>query len=247
MPGILFPIKDALIELESAKAVAGEFLENEELVFAQMRTQLEGLRDERTGHLSWRILPSQPLRTVVSDGEYDRGRGGRAVRGTLSFLWEIGRVRPKRKKAPAEHFQLVGIASTVSRVFVINDNGSQGDELARRRREMGEDNSPGCHFHVQIRGEEEDGPFPRTLSVPRLPSCLATPMAVLEFMLAELFQERWKRHVFSETDPLKRWRAIQRKRFSKLLDWQRREVSSADRSPWSALKSAKPPQDIFLD
>ena len=222
MPGILFPIKDALIELESAKAVAGEFLENEELVFAQMRTQLEGLRDERTGHLSWRILPSQPLRTVVSDGEYDRGRGGRAVRGTLSFLWEIGRVRPKRKT---------------------NDEREREWERKRVREEKRER----CHFHVQIRGEEEDGPFPRTLSVPRLPSCLATPMAVLEFMLAELFQERWKRHVFSETDPLKRWRAIQRKRFSKLLDWQRREVSSADRSPWSALKSAKPPQDIFLD
>jgi hypothetical protein len=245
MPGILFPIKDALIELESAKAVAGEFLENEELVFAQMRTQLEGLRDERLGNLSWKT--SQPLRTIVSDGEYDRGGGGHVVRGTLSFLWEIGRVQPRRRRAPAEHFELVGIASTVSRVFVINDNGSQGDELAMWRTEIGDDKSPGCHFHVQIRGEEEAGPFPSTLPVPRLPSCIATPMAVLEFLLAELFQERWKRHVFSETDPLKRWRAIQRKRFSKLLDWQQKAVSSADRSPWSALKSATPPQDIFLD
>jgi hypothetical protein len=247
MPSILFPIKDTLLELESAKSIAGEFLENEELAFAQMRTQLEGLRDERTGNLSWKIPPSKPLRTIVSDGEYDRGGGGGAVVGTLSFLWEIARVHPKKKRAPAEHFQLVGIASTVSRVFTVNDNGSQGDELAMWRMEIGDDNSPGCHFHVQIRGENDDGPFPKSLPVPRLPSCLATPMAALEFMLAELFQERWKRHLFSETDALKRWRAIQRARFSKILAWQGDEISSSNRSPWSALKAARPPEDLFLE
>lgn len=246
MPGIRFPFTDTLIELESAKAIAHEFLENEELVFAQIRTQLEGLRDERTSHVSWTIPSSRPLRTIVSPGHYDRGGGG-AVVGTMSFVWEIGRVPPKKRKAPAEFFELVGIASTVSRVFAVNDDGSLGDELAMWRMEIGDDNSPGCHFHVQIRGEVEDGPFPRRLPVPRLPGCLATPMAALEFMLAELFQERWTKHIFSETDSLKRWRAIQRSRFSRLLAWQQIQTSSTSRSPWLALKGAKPPQDLFLD
>jgi hypothetical protein len=245
VPGICFSIKDVLVELEAAKGLAGEFVENREVVFPQLRTQLEGLRDERASHLSWKIPAAQPLRTIVSEGEYDRG-GGRDVIGTLSFLWEVQRVKQRRKNAPAQ-FQLVGVASTVSRVFVVNEDGSQGEELAMWRMEIGDDNSPGCHFHVQLNREDDIRPFPSSLPVPRLPSCLATPMAVLEFMLAELFQERWRKHVFSETDSLKRWRAIQRTRFLKLLAWQREAVSAADRSPWSVLKSAKPPQEIFLE
>lgn len=248
MPGILFSIKDTLIELETAKAIAGGFLENEELVFLQMRTQLESLRDQPAPeHASWTIAPAQALRTIVSEGEYNLSGGGVSVIGTLSFLWEIKRVRPKKRKDPAQLFQVVGIASTVLRVFEVQEDGSQGDELAMWRIEIGDDASPGCHFHVQIRGEGDDGPFPKKLSVPRLPTCLATPMASLEFMLGELFQYRWKQHVFSDADPFKRWRAMQRTRFSKLLAWQRAATDVATGSPWSALKSAKPPENLFLE
>lgn len=247
MPGILFSFKDTLIELESAKAIAACFLENEEFAFAQIRTQLESLRANPVRDcVGWELSPQRALRTIVSGGEHAPNGKGISVIGTLSFLWEVKRVQPKKQRAPAEFFQLAGIASRVLRVFAINDNGSQGGELAMWRIEIGDDASPGCHFHVQIRGEANDGPFPKNLSVPRLPGCLLTPMAALEFMLSELFQERWKKHVFAETDALKRWRAIQRDRFLKLFAWQRETVSVGDRSPWSALKSAKPPERIFI-
>jgi hypothetical protein len=248
MEGIRFFISEALLELASAKALAGPFLVNAETVFGQLRTQLEGLRDEpMTGQFSWNIPSAHPLRTIVSKGEYENGSKGRQVAATLSFLWEVTRVHPKKRKLPAKLFELVGIGSTVVRVFQMNDDDTQGPELAMWRTEVGDEQSPGCHFHVQVLGETEDLPFPKGLSVPRLPSCLVTPMAALEFMLAELFQERWRKHIFTETDALKTWRAIQRERMSRLFSWQSRAASEGNRSPWAALKAAKPPQGIFID
>ena len=248
MPGIIFSISETISELESAKALAGRFLENDEAVFPQLKMQLEGLRDEASrSDVAWGISRSQALRAIVSDGEYVSSGKGKAVLGTLSFRWEVRRVHPKKPKQPAQYFQLVGIASTTTRVFAVNGDGSQGEELAMWRTEVGDDNSPGCHFHVQIRGENDEGPFPKRLSVPRLPGYLATPMAALEFMLAELFQEQWKRHVVAETEPLRRWRAIQKRRFQKLLGWQTETVSMATQSPWSVLKAAKPPEKLFVD
>jgi len=72
-------------------------------------------------------------------------------------------------------------------------------------------------------------------------------MAALEFLLAELFQEAWRRHVSAETDALKSWRAIQRERLRKLFEWQSHTVAGLNQaSPWSTLKLAKPPADIFV-
>jgi hypothetical protein len=248
MPGIIFSINDIILELECAKGLAGRFLVSHEAVFSRLRVQLESLREEASrSDVAWEISPSQALRTIVSEGQYESSGKGKPVFGTLSFRWEVRRIHPKKLKQPARYFQLVGIASTTTRVFEVNDDGSQGKELAMWRTEVGDDNSPGCHFHVQIRGEDDEGPFPKRLSVPRLPGYLATPMAALEFMLAELFQERWKKHVVAETDDLKRWRAIQKRRFEKLLGWQTETISRATQSPWSVLKAAKPPERLFVD
>ena len=236
------------MELESARTLAERFLENQDFVFPQIRTQIEGLRDRPgPGSISWTIPREQPLRTIVSPGSYLPSGRGPGVVGTLSFVWEIERVLPRKRRAPAQHFQLIGLASTVARVYAVNGAGVPATELAMWRVEIGDDTSPGCHFHVQIRGESNDGPFPRSLSVPRLPGCLATPMVALEFLLAELFQKRWMTHVSTESDALKRWRAIQRARLSKLFEWQSTTVSDSETlSPWSALKHAKPPPNIFL-
>lgn len=248
MAGIKFGIAEMLRELESARNLTRAFTENGDYVFSRVRTQLESLRDEpNRASLAWEIPKSAPLRSIKSSGEYESSGKGVSVSGELSFVWEIRRLSPIRRRDPAKEFQLIGNASTVARVFETEADGSKGEELAMWRIEIGDDDSPGCHFHVQIRGEEDDGPFPKRLSVPRLPTCLASPMAALEFLLAELFQEAWRRHVSAETDALKSWRAIQRERLRKLFEWQSHTVAGLNQaSPWSTLKLAKPPADIFV-
>jgi hypothetical protein len=164
----------------------------------------------------------------------------------LAFKWQVLRVRPKKHKSPAEQFELVGIASTVVRVVQVDSEGADRDEIAMWRTEVGDAQSPGCHFHVQIRGENEELPFPKSLSVPRLPTCLTTPMAAMEFMLGELFQERWRERVSAQTNVLNAWRSIQVSRMEKLFEWHLKEIRDSHTSPWLALKGAKPQRNIFV-
>lgn len=247
MAGIKFEIAQVLLELESARRLTRDFTSNGDYVFSRLKTQLESLRYGLTqASMPWEIPRLSPLR-IKSAGEHERGGRGITVSGEFSFLWQIARVRPVRRKDPAKEFQLTGIASTVARIFEVEEDGSQGSELAMWRIEIGDDNSPGCHFHVQIRGEEDDGPFPKRLSVPRLPTCLTSPMAALEFLLAELFQDEWQRHIASETDALQSWRTIQRERLRRLFAWHSQTIASLNQaSPWSTLKQAKPPANIFV-
>src|SRR5436190_1532122 len=78
-------------------------------------------------------------------------------------------------------------------------------EIAMWRMEVGDARSPGCHFHVQVLGEAEVAPFPKSLSVPRLPAVHSTPPAVIEFVLGELFQATWDKHVAARSVHVKRW------------------------------------------
>jgi hypothetical protein len=245
--GILFSIAEMLRELESAEELATPFVENAQSFFGEVRTQLIGIRNEYTDReISWEVPLIRSLRTQVSKGEHEKGSKGRWVAGKLAFKWQILRVHPKKHKSPAEQFELVGIASTVVRVVHVDNDGTHGDEIAMWRTEVGDAQSPGCHFHVQIRGETEDLPFPKSLAVPRLPTCLATPMAAMEFMLGELFQERWLERISAQTNVLNTWRAIQRSRMERLFEWHLKEIRDSHASPWLALKGAKPQRRIFV-
>jgi hypothetical protein len=248
VPGLIFEISELLIELEVAKGLVHPFVSNGASVFSELRTQLEGFQtDPSEGTFDWNIPKERPLRTSISRGEYEPGGGGVNVVGELSFTWRIKRIKLPRSREPAKQFRLAGIASTIARVFECNGDESRGEQLAMWRTEVGDDGSPGCHFHSQILGEKDEGPFPSRLSVPRLPACLPSPMTALEFLLAELFQDRWKRYVFLESAELKRWRSIQRERLRRLLKWQDDIVRSGlSATPWTTLKYAKPPEGLFV-
>ena len=147
------------------------------------------------------------------------------------------------KKARADRFALTGKTSTRVRIHSAADSA----EIAMWRMEIGDSESPGCHFHVQVRGELDDIPFPKALSVPRLPSLHTSPLCVLEFVLSELFQRRWDERVAEEARHLERWAPIQRQRFSRILAWQIKTLRErAIGSPWVALKREKPEPDLFV-
>jgi len=247
--GILFSISEMLRELDSAERVASPFLENAPTVFGQLKEQLENIRDEYSDRVvSLQIPLANPLRTRVSQGECENGSRGRRLAASLSFIWEVVRIHPTKKpKSRAERFELVGKASTVVRVFHVDDEGMHRDELAMWKTEIGDAESPGCHFHVHILGESDDPPFPVDLPVPRLPTCLTTPMATMEFMLGELFQESWREHISAETQALQSWRNIQRERMRRLFSWQSECILPSGQTPWAVLKAAKPKRDIFVN
>ena len=116
------------------------------------------------------------------------------------------------------------------------------------RVEVGDDNAPGCTFHIQVLGECLDPPFPKSLSVPRFPSILTTFGDVLEFVLGELFQDDWKKHVNQQSRYVESWRPFQKKRFSRIFNWQENLIKeSQGGSPWMSLKQAQPPETLFTE
>jgi hypothetical protein len=226
-------------EVDVFKQIARPFLDVQtqwrlDDVFRQLRSA------PRTATLTWEIPRDTPLMTVCSEGEYEQEgrRGGHHVVGSMSFSWDV--------RVNGDVAELNGNATT--KVVLIDPRYDEGDNrhhLGIWRMEIGASDSPGACFHAQVVGDEIGPPFPPSLPVPRLPTLVPTPMAVLEFLLSELFQERWKQAVGLGGSNAIAWRNLQRRRWKAFLSWQQDQVRDGTPSPWTALKRF-PTADIFI-
>jgi hypothetical protein len=244
MSRLRFSFQNIINELDAFSELADKFISHDtRYVLPHFRTALEGYRDgDRTSRWVWAI--AQPLKSRVSKGGYEVGAGGQHhVVAVIDAMWEIQKVAPKKGEGRRpKFFELVGVASTRVRLFC-EANGSR--ELGMWRMEIGDAAAPGCHFHIQVLGEHPESPFPNSLPVPRFPSVLLTPPAVTEFVLAEIFQDDWARHVGRDSPEVQRWGPIQRDRLTRLLEWNL-EVARMKGSPWSTIKNRKPQPELFV-
>jgi len=248
MATIEFTFSEIDEEIDALSKVAAGFIaKRSSRVLGDLRTMLNGIRSAPAGRSHfWNIPEGGPLCTEPSWGDYEPGSEGQHnVFASVTSTWQIeplGQHNPGSR--PHRKFTLVGIASTRIRIIKGTPDEPQ-EELAMWRMEVGDDASPGCHFHVQVLGEQDVPPFPHSLSIPRLPGLAITPMAAFEFVVGELFQDKWREHAGNETNDMKRWQPIQRRRLIRLLQWQKAAVENASGSPWTALKIAKPEADLF--
>jgi hypothetical protein len=248
MSALRFGFQEMLDEIRSFAALADDFIgAAAKSVLPQFYKELEGYRNAATRDaFDWEIPDSNPL-TTVSTTEYEPGSGGsRRLIGEITTKWQIRKEPSAKKSMLSKYFSLVGIASTRIRLRCIGSDNKPGDQIAMWRMEVGDKKSPGCFFHSQILGESSDFPFPHSLPIPRLPIIALTPASVAEFLLAELFQDRWGPHVALQVPHLNRWAPIQRERFCRLLDWKKQQVRKTSGSPWSSLKAAQPNDDLFV-
>jgi hypothetical protein len=249
MARLEFPFSTMCEEIDTVARVAQVFIApSSSKVLPALRANLDSIRQSAAGRVyQWKIPEFAPLSTVASCGEYECGGGGQHLLfARISSVWEIEPLGPRNPGSqPHRKFALAGLASTKVRILE-GDAEAPGGELAMWRMEIGDERSPGCCFHVQVLGESDDPPFPRSVPVPRFPGLFLTPMSVLEFVLAELFQETWKEHSAHETSEMQLWRTIQRERLGRLLHWKAKQVDNSAGPAWTVLKSAKPPADLFL-
>jgi hypothetical protein len=249
--GLYFSFAEMNIEIESMKKLASRFLDEKtsQWILPAWQKDLKSYQKSGTGKAhEWAIQQAAPFTTKFSDGKYEPdGKGGHIIFGELSAVWEIQVVELERKKKAElpPLFSLVGNASTKVRICKFNDTGVP-IELARWRFEVGDARSPGCHFHVQVLGGEADTVFPKSLPVPRLPGLMVTPMDGLEFLLGEIFQEEWRREVSKSSTAITSWAGGQRKRLTKLLEWQKEHLERSNGSPWTWLKGQKPQADLLM-
>jgi hypothetical protein len=176
-------------EVDSMSRLARPFMDpGAERVFSELLVKLDQIK--MAGRRApWDALVGSPLVTRPSTEYEPGGKTAFAVRGEMSWTWEISPLRPKAKpKAGPVAFDVSGIASAKIQIRKATDENA--DVLATWKVELGAVDSPGCYFHSHIAGD---------LSIPRIPSLFVSPMAALEFLLGELFQDRWAEHVSNDS------------------------------------------------
>ncbi len=249
MPPLEFLFKDFLEEISAVAKLADEFMDPASAhVLPNLATALKNISTRNIGvEATWAIHENAPLRTKISRGEYElEGRGAHALFAEITSIWSIAPSDPQAsRRRLARTFRVTGNASARIRLIEVSAEHDKR-ELAMWRMELGDDASPGCYFHVQVLGERMEPPFPHSLSVPRLPSLVFTPMAALEFVIAELFQDEWTKRAAKEDGAMNVWKSIQRKRLGQLLAWKQQTLADCIGSPWTAIKWAKPNSNLFL-
>ena len=248
MGGLQFQYRELVDETVALGKMAKGFLEpNGEDVLVALERELD-----RIGQLSTECvldLQLHPLRTR-STRSYEIGSrsGGIDIYAYVTGIWELRplgqRGKPKRK------VEFSGKASAKIEIwrqdYLWREKDLPDKRLAGWRIELGAHDSPGCYFHIQILGDRDAPPFPRSIPIPRMPSPFVTPMAAVEFVLGELFQDEWSREASRACHHHSRWSTIQRKRLECLLEWQRLAMGAGQSSPLMNLKEAKPPPELFL-
>ncbi len=253
MRGLIFRFDDMKREVDDFLTIAKSFLDpSAEACLQAFSRRLEIIRlksplannplEVVSKQHEWVIPDHQPLLTRPSQGyEKGRRRGGPSICARITSLWEITPEPKKNNYDSPKQFYLTGNAS----VRVEWRDHEKNLSMGHWRMEIADEASPGCFFHVQILGEDDRPPFPHAVTVPRLPCIATTPMAVLEFVLGELFQDEWEGHSRLQTREMQNWQSLQKRRLLSLLNWQRELVENSPIAPWTTLKTEQPSQKLF--
>ena len=221
-------------EVKTLRKIARPFLDGGTLwTLHELQSALEAMNGGATRRIELRELKTRP-----NQGAHESGhrQGELDVYAGITGCWE--------SRLEDDLVEFCGLASTKVELF----DAENDRRVAMWRMEFGAHDAPGCYFHTQILGDCDDPPFPHALPVPRLPSIFVSPMAAIEYVLGELFQDQWEQAVSQRRPDEDYWRKLQGERLLCLLSWQDRVLKKRSQSsPWMTLKGAKPDANIFLD
>lgn len=234
MSGLFFKSQEILSELNCLQTLSEPFCDsNTFFVMKDLYRNLESVI-QFGGSTELMIPANTPLKTRTSFGEFDRN-SSKKVHGEITGNWCVCCEKVKKsRRSPLVHFD--GIASTKISIC----DSSTGDTLAMWSVDLGDDDAPGCFFHMHAGSVDQHFP------VPRQPSLFTTPMTAIGFVLGELFQTHWNKHLSTTGYSQGQWRSIQKKRFLTLLDWKTKQIKDSTSCPWMSLKHAVPKSDLFL-
>ena len=201
-------------EMNGMADLAAEFLER--MHSQRLREAAYSLGTALKTNGIWQIPQDHPLETTTTD---EREAG--VLFGRLSFRWEVRAIAQKT-------FSLAGNASTT--IEIHNLDSTDVPPLSWNT-DVGGSGHPGCRLHMQFRSNG------KSAEIPRFPSILLTPVDCLDFLLGELFQEKWTKHQYDRRMQTAGWTQGVRKRVCHLL---RKKAECAEQSsgvtPWVTLK-----------
>jgi hypothetical protein len=248
MPGPSFLFRNFCNEIAAMRDLAnsGKFLTNPSSdrlqEFQETVTRVQMRKDSTVHRIE--ISKDWPLETRPSPGDYRPGsKEKRQLIGQLAIRWHIRPTGTRKKRTGFPGFIVdteAGVASTRIAIKVLGNDDDEPEEKAVWRSDIRTTHGPGCFYHIQVLGESDDKPFPDFMGIPRFPDPFTTPMAVLEFLISELFPERWEKHLSDGAYSSGEWRESQKEHWLKRLEAQKKVVSGTSSSPWLSILSWSP-------
>lgn len=246
MSGLCFRFKELIEELDMLKVIGKKFLQPRYI------GALDDLKSDLKS--TWSAAKDRPIKlnlpelhtTPSQDYETGNRRGGPAVYAIITGTWKVSPLGDNAKKPKVKARRLLEFSDIASTKIELFDMQDPHTRLAMWRMELGAEDHPGCYFHIQVLGETDEPPFPRTVPIPRFPSMFVTPMGAIEYVLGELFQDKWAKVVAENKHEVQRWRSLQTERLKRLLGLYQKELVNVVSSPWVHLKRVKPDGTMFL-
>jgi len=238
-------------ELRSFSDIVRHMLTQPSLtLLAELERELSALASGVAGQMRTWGTRGKELETLPSDGRHqmDREGHGHNLKGLISFTWDVEPIGGARTRLPLKRYFVLRNSSVRIRLF----DERQRQVVSAWNVDVGDDRSPGCHFHAQI-GEmmqgrgDQGGQRSLNLDIPRLPACLFMPTDAVEFVVCELWQREWPQLAASGTAEMNRWRKFPKARLSRLLKWQLGVVDRTTATPWVGFKKAKPDPLLLCD
>lgn len=245
--GFEFRFSDTLQEIEQIKRLARTFLDRDTFAFVipdwQTKLQQFQLQDSVDRKL-WDIPSDAPIRTKPVDGDLvPQKHCGIKLHGEISTTWTISATRgTKKHRRRPETFTLLSSSPSSTKVCLVETEQSR--TLAEWHFDVvSNKQAPGSAFHTQIKWALPD-PLSSDLDIPRFPNMMVTPMDAVVFVLGELFQEKWTKHVTSKLS-YNELGSLQAKRLTKALRWYLDKISGMSVIPWIVFADNRPGSELF--
>lgn len=235
MTGLQFTTSELIREIKALREIAINYLDpNYIWSLDKFKGNIESIWSADESEFKLKL---EPLHTIPAE------INGQKIYAVCRGVWDVTPLGKPKRNNQNRKIKFSGIASTKVELYKENDRNTP---VSMWRLELGTHDSPGCYFHSQILGESTEPPFPKSVPIPRLPSLFITPMAAVEYVLGELFQETWKKAAASGSGNAPYWRNLQQSRLKILLSWYQDLLANIDTSPWMVIKTSKPEDDMFL-
>ena len=234
--GLRFSIGDLISETDCILTMGSRFIERRShWALREYKNSISAVASAKSNVM--RKIKLNEIQTRCADIR------GTSVYASIGGNWEVTPLSERSKKASrSRRIAFAGIAST--RIELFQDGLKE--RVSMWRIEIGNEGSPGCYFHVQVLGDSDDLPFPKTIEIPRLPSFFVTPMSAVDYTLGELFGKKWADETVTNGPYAVRWRKLQRRLLQKQIEWYGDIIRRTNSPSWMSIKAAIPSPDLFL-
>lgn len=245
---LAFNLKLVKEELRAFNGLARTKLTADSLVrLDRLQATLDNIfRAEPGAVLQWATSRDAPIKTKPNKGAHQPGREGKGydLQAEIGFTWELELVGKYSRQRPANRFVVLKDSSVKVRIVEVGE-GAKKECVAGWDFDLGNHQSPGCHFHAKYHeAEETRREVYSDVDIPRLPTFIFMPTDAIEFVIGELWQDDCER--LAVNSEYSEWYKFAKDRMGRVFDWYLMRIKKTAGSPWMSIKTSKPEPLLLL-